>query len=240
MDATFLVSGDAALVVEFGDRIDLALNDRVLQLDGLVREAKLPGIVETLPTIRSLMIHYDPLVTDSASVMAGIEKLLGSGNVKPRQSRLWRIPACYAAAHAPDLAEVAQQTGLGIDDIIRIHSRTRFQVYMLGFSPGFPYMGDLPAALELPRRADPRVRVPQGSIAIAGAMTSIYPVESPGGWHLIGATPIRLFDVRWPRPALLSAGDMVSFEPIAPGEFVAIQAAVAANTYQVPCEAVVA
>jgi inhibitor of KinA len=238
MSVRFLPSGDTAIVVEFGDRIDRALNERVLRLSTLVRAAKLPGVVETLPTYRSLMVHYDPLVTDNASVIAAIARLLDRGPGGPRQQRLWRVPACYEASHAPDLADVARRTGLGTDEIVRLHSGTRFQIYMIGFSPGFPYMGDLPESLVLPRRADPRIRVPPGSIAIAGGMTSIYPVESPGGWHLIGATPIRLFDVRWPRPALLSPGDMVSFEPVATRDFDAIHAAVAANAYKVPCEAI--
>ena len=238
MSVRFLPSGDTAVVVEFGDRIDRALNERVLRLSTLVRAANLPGVVETLPTFRSLMVHYDPLVTDSANVIAAIERLLDRSPGGPRQLKLWRIPACYAASHAPDLADVAQRTGLGTEEIVRLHSSTRFQIYMIGFSPGYPYMGDLPEPLVLPRRADPRVRVPPGSIAIAARMTSIYPVESPGGWHLIGATPVRLFDVRWPRPALLSPGDRVSFEPVDVREFDAIHAAVAANTYEVPREAI--
>lgn len=226
------------MVVEFGDHVDRALNERVLHLSTLVHEANLPGIVETLPTFRSLMVHYDPLVTDSANVTAALERLLERSSGGQACSRLWRIPACYAASHAPDLMEVAQRTGLGADEVIRLHSTTRFYVYMIGFSPGFPYMGDLPEQLVLPRRVDPRVRVPAGSIAIATGMTSIYPVESPGGWHLIGATPVRMFDLRWPQPALLSPGDWVSFEPVDAREFDAIRAAIAANTYEVPCESV--
>jgi KipI family sensor histidine kinase inhibitor len=237
MSVRFLASGDAALVVEFGDRIAPALSDRVLRLDALVRAAKPAGMVETVPTIRSLTVHYDPLATDHATIVSDIRKLLGDVSSAPRQAKLWRIPACYADAFAPDLAEVAERTGLTADEIVRVHSGMHFHVYMLGFSPGFPYMGDLPESLRLPRRADPRVRVPQGSIAIAGAMTSIYPVESPGGWHLIGATPVRLFDVGRQRPALLSAGDRVSFEPVTPAEFDRIRAAVAADGYEVPCEA---
>jgi KipI family sensor histidine kinase inhibitor len=236
MSVRFLPSGDTAMVVEFGDRVDRDLNERVLHLSTLVREAKLPGVVETLPTFRSLMIHYDPLVTDCANVTAAVKLLLNRKHGALERSRLWRIPACYAESHAPDLMDVAQRTGLGADEIVRLHSSTRFHVYMIGFSPGFPYMGDLPEPLVLPRRVDPRVRVPAGSIAIATGMTSIYPVESPGGWHLIGATPVRMFDLRWPQPALLSPGDWVSFEPVDEREFEAIHAAVAANTYEVPCE----
>ncbi len=240
MTARFLPSGDTALVVEFGDRIDRLSSTRVLNLRALVHAAKLPGLVETIPTFRSLLVRYDPLTTDSASLVSAIERLLDSGGAETIQAKLWRIPACYARSHAPDLEDVAQRTGLSRDEVVRLHSSTRFQIYMIGFVPGFPYMGDLPEPLVLPRRNDPRVRVPPGSIAIATSLTSIYPLESPGGWHLIGATPVRLFDLRWSRPALLSPGDVVEFEPIAAREFDVIHAAVAAGAYQVPCEAIAA
>jgi KipI family sensor histidine kinase inhibitor len=239
MSVRFLPAADRAIVVEFGDRIDRDLNERVLRLSALVRAAELPGVVETLPTFRSLMVHYDPLVTDGESVVAAIGTLLDRSPGESRRSKLWRIPACYGAHHAPDLASVAQRTGLETAEVIRLHSSMRFQVYMIGFSPGFPYLGELPERLVLPRQTDPRLRVPAGSIAIATNMTAIYPVESPGGWHLIGATPVRLFDLRWPRPALLSPGDTVQFEPITVREFDAIRAAVVADSYQVPCEAIV-
>ena len=232
----FLPAGDTALSVEFGDRIDRGISNRVLRLSALVREAKLPGVIETVPTFRSLMVHYDPVATNNASLVIAIENLLDSSRGEAQPVKLWRIPACYATSHAPDLAEVAQRTGLSIAEVIELHSSTRFHIYMLGFMPGYPYMGDLPAPLMLPRRADPRIRVPAGSIAIATNMTAIYPLESPGGWHLIGATPIRLFDLRWLRPALLSPGDAIRFEPISVREFDAIRAAVAADAYQISFE----
>jgi KipI family sensor histidine kinase inhibitor len=238
MDLRFLVSGDTAVVVEFGNRVDRELSDRVVRLSAAVRAARIAGVVETVPTYRSLMIQYDPLITDGASVIAAAEKLLEEGSVQALPAKLWRIPACYAESHAPDLAEVAQRTSLGLDEVVRVVTETTFHVYMVGFSPGLPYMGDLPKALALPRRVDPRVKVRAGSIATAVGMTVVYPVESPGGWHLIGATPVRLFDVRSPRPALLSPGDKVRFEPITVGEFEDIRAAVAADAYQVPCETI--
>jgi len=228
------------VIVEFGDRIDRGVSERVLRLSALVRTANLPGVVETVPTFRSLLVHYDPLATDGASLTVAIENLLDSSRDAAQPVKLWRIPACYAASHAPDLVQVAQQTGLSAAEVVRLHSSMRYHVYMIGFVPGFPYMGDLPVPLSLPRRADPRVRVPAGSIAIATTMTAIYPLESPGGWHLIGATPIRLFDLRRPLPALLSPGDAVRFEPIAVSEFDSIRAAVAAEAYQVPYETIAA
>ncbi len=238
MSVKFLSSGDTAIVIEFGERIDRDLSDGVLKLSAAVRAENLPGVVETMPTFRSLMIHYDPLITNSVDLVQGVKKLLDRTGGGARQVKLWRVPACYAASHAPDLADVAERTGLGADDVIRLHSSTRFHIYMIGFVPGFAYMGDLPQALVLPRRVDPRTRVPAGSIAIATNMTAVYPLESPGGWHLIGTTPIRMFNPKWARPALFSPGDAVRFEPVSVDEFESIRAAVAADAYQVPFEAV--
>lgn len=236
MKARFLLAGDTALVVEFGDRVERSLSDSVLRLSARVRASALHGVTETVPTYRSLMVHYDPLVTDSASLIADIGTLLGESGSHRAQATLWRIPACYAPSHAPDLEEVAQRTGFTTDEVIGLHTGTCFHVYMVGFVPGFPYMGDLPQALALPRRTDPRVKVPAGSIAIAMGQTAIYPVESPGGWHLIGATPIRLFDPGSARPALLRPGDQVRFDPIGAAEFEGIAADVARGAYRVPCE----
>ena len=240
MSARFLSAGDTALVVEFGDHIDRALSERVLRLSDLVRSSRTPGVIETVPTYRSLLVQYDPLTIDRAGLIRAIEQLLDRGPAAGRPATLWHIPACYAEQHAPDLAEVARRTGLAESEVVRLHAQTSFHVYMIGFAQGFPYMGDLAPSLALPRQEDPRVKVPAGSIAIAARMTAIYPAESPGGWHLIGATPIRLFDPRLPRPALLSPGDKVRFEPIDASEFDAIRARVDADRYRVPCEAIAA
>lgn len=232
----FLPSGDTGLVVQFGEAVDRDVNDRVLQLSASLRAAALPGLVETVPTFRSLLVHYDPLETTAAELTRAIEALLDRRQDGEHRARLWRVPVCYEPRHAPDLAEVAERTGLKVEDIVTLHSETRYRIYMIGFVPGFPYLGDLPAPLVLPRRTDPRVRVPAGSVAIATSMTAIYPIESPGGWHLIGSTPIRLFDLRRPSPALFAPGDAVRFEPVAADAFETIRAAVAADAYEVPCE----
>ena len=157
-----------------------------------------------------------------------------------RGARLWQIPVCCAGEFAPDLAEVARLTGLACAEVVRLHSSVRYHVYMLGFLPGFPYMGDLPPELALPRRADPRVRVPAGSIAIATTLTAVYPYQSPGGWHLIGATPIRFFDPARDPPSLLAAGDAVLFEPIDPDAFAAIHHAVENSGYAVESQPIAA
>jgi KipI family sensor histidine kinase inhibitor len=238
MELRFLSAGDRALVVEFGDRIDRALSREVLRLDAILR-ADLPrGVVETVPTFRSLLVHYDPLVTGRAALEGAILRRLDQQRTSRGDARLWTLPVCYEGEFAPDLAEVARLTGLTPGEIVTLHTGTRFHVYMLGFLPGFPYMGDLPEQLALPRRADPRLRVPAGSISIATSLTAIYPYESPGGWHLIGATPVRLFDAAMARPALLAPGDAVCFEPIDAAAFAAIRRAVIAGDFTVestPC-----
>jgi len=240
MKMRFLSAGDRALVVEFGDAIDRALSTKVLGLAASISAAAVPGIVETVPTFRSLMVHYDPLLTTRAALEHTIARLLERAPEPRRDARLWHIPFCAEAGFAPDLDEVARLAGLSTEAVVALHSGVRYHVYMLGFLPGFPYLGDLPAALALPRRADPRLRVPAGSIAIATSLSAIYPYESPGGWHLIGTTPIRLFDLAQPRPALLAAGDMVGFEAVTAARFAAIRQQVERGDHTVESEPIVA
>lgn len=235
MTARLLSSGDTALVVEFGNRVDRALSDRVLALDAAVRAAEIPGITETVPSFRSLMVHYDPLATSAAALSSALAGLLDRAGTVAGAARVWRIPVCYDPACASDLAEVASRTGLSREEVVALHSGSLYHVYMLGFLPGYPYLGDLPPALMLPRREEPRLRVLPGSIGIATSLTAIYPLESPGGWHLIGATPVRLFDARRQPPALLAPGDAVRFEPVGLAEYEDIRAAVAAGAYAVAC-----
>ena len=232
----FLSSGDAALVVEFGDRIERRLSEEVLRLAAQIRRAALAGIVETVPTLRSLMVHYDPLKTSAAKLKRAIEALMGAKGRLEQEARLWRVPVCYEGEFAPDLAYVAKETRLAAEEVVTLHAGQRYHVYMIGFLPGLPYMGDLPERLVLPRRVDPRVRLPPGSVAIATTMTIIYPLECPGGWHIIGATPVRLFDAQLPAPALLAPGDAVEFEAIDKRSFAKVRAAVERGDYQVPHE----
>ncbi len=236
MTVRFLSAGDRALVVEFGADVDWAISADVLRLDAIVSAGALPGVVETVPTFRSLMVHYDPLMTSAADLAHTVAGLLDRRQGRRSAGRCWHIPVCYDNALAPDLGEVARLTGMSAGDVAALHSGTPYHVYMLGFLPGFPYLGDLPKALALPRRADPRLRVPAGSIAIATALTAIYPYDSPGGWHLIGATPVRFFNPARLPPALLAAGDMVRFEPIDEDAFAAIRRMVETDDYPVDSE----
>jgi KipI family sensor histidine kinase inhibitor len=215
----FLPAGDTALVVEFGDRIDRALSERVLGLGARVRDAAVDGVTETVATFRSLLVEYDPLATSAERLKETIAGLLDHSTAGTVPRRLFHVPACYDAPCAPDLDEVAERTGLSREQVIEAHAGRQYHVYSIGFLPGYAYMGDVAAGRNQPRRTDPRVRVPPGSIAIAAGMTGIYPIESPGGWHLIGATAIRLFDPRWPSPSLFAPGDAVRFFPVSRDEY---------------------
>jgi KipI family sensor histidine kinase inhibitor len=224
MSARFLDAGDAAFTVEFGDAIDLRLVAAVNALDAAIARRRaaggLRGLIETMPTFRSLTVFYDPLETGRDALMAELQPLLAGGEAVPEAAgRRWRLPVCYEGDAAPDLAETARATHMSEDDVVALHSGTEYRVYMLGFLPGFPFMGDLPPPLRLPRRAQPRVRVPAGSVSIATGLTAIYPWESPGGWHLLGRCPLPLFDARRASPSLLAPGDRVRFEAVATSEY---------------------
>lgn len=214
LTARFLPAGDTALVVEFGDRIDRSMNDRVLALADALAARAIPGVVEMVPTFRSLMIHIDPVRLELADLEAEVRPLLSALDAVQHAGRLWTLPCCYGDDLGPDLLEVAGRTGHTPEDVITLHAGTPYHVYALGFLPGYPYMGEVPAALSLPRRETPRVKVPMGSVCIALDMAGIYSLESPGGWHLLGRTPVRLFDHRRAEAVLLAPGDTVRFEPI--------------------------
>lgn len=235
MNHRILDAGDAALTVEFGSIIDPTLLAAVNALDAAIqrhrRAGRLPGVIETMPTFRSLTVFFDPLATDRDTLIAALAPLIDTaGRDAAEDGRHWRLPVCYEGEAAADLAEVAAALDLSTDAVVALHSGCEYRVYMLGFLPGFPFMGDLPEALRLPRRTQPRLRVPAGSVAIATGLTAIYPWESPGGWHLLGICPVPLFDARRDTPALLAAGDRVRFVPVSRAECRAIEASLADGT----------
>ena len=213
MTVRWLDAADGALTLEFGDAITPALVAQVAALEHAVTAAQargeLPGLLEAVPTFRSLTLLYDPLCTSRAALDPALHTLL-EAPAAPRAAarRRWRLPASYGGA---DLADVAAATGLAADAVVALHAASTYTVYMLGFMPGFAFMGGLPEALAMPRRREPRLRVPAGSLAITGPLTAVYPWESPGGWQLIGHCPVPLFDARASPPVLLAPGDEVRF-----------------------------
>jgi KipI family sensor histidine kinase inhibitor len=222
--------GDTAWTVEFGNRIDPALHGRVLglQLEVLERartEDIYAGIVDIVPTFRSLTVCYDPLRCDGERLGQALLSLARTTGAVRRDGRRWRLPVCFDGDFAPDLDDLAQTRGLTREAVIELLLKTTFRVYMIAFMPGFPYMGGLPEALEMPRLKSPRKVVPARSFAVAGSMCAIYPWESPGGWRLLGRTPIPMFSARdEASPSLLASGDQVSWRAVERDEFTKLEA----------------
>ena len=207
--------GDSALLVELGDKIDSAINQRVHALNVLLQTNSIVGIVETVPAYCTLLIHYDPLILTFDQVTHWVQdeltQLDDSLNRKPRQLE---VPTRYGGVSGPDLEAVAVSKGISAADVVRIHSEREYTVYMMGFTPGFPYLGTLDERLIMPRMETPRTLVKAGSVAIAGLQTGLYPLDSPGGWYLIGWTALKLFDPLSEAPFLFLPGDVVKFIPI--------------------------
>ena len=219
MSVRYLSCGDTAFTVEFGNEISPAINGRVMALHAAIASAKaagrLEGVVETVPTMRSLMVCYDPIATSRAELQPRIDALIAGGLSAGMKSRRITIPCCYDDPEfAPDLKEIAERTKRTPEQVIEGHVGSLFQVYVLGFMPGLAYIAGLEKALYLPRRSQPRVRVPRSSVAIAMDMTTIYPFESPGGWHIVGRTPLWMFDQRREQPVFLAPGDRLTFQRV--------------------------
>jgi KipI family sensor histidine kinase inhibitor len=207
--------GDTAWIVEFGSVVDEPTHERVMGLARALGEAKALGrwseVVECVPAYTTLTVHFAATGDADAAQDAAAALLALAGSAPPlsRPGRRWRLPVCFDAEFAPDLDELAKAKDLSREQVVALMTGTAFRVYMLGFQPGFPYMGGLPGALERPRRATPRTVVPERSLAVAGRMCAVYPWRSPGGWHLLGRTPLALFDAAHSDPAWLHAGDEV-------------------------------
>ncbi len=229
----YLAAGDLGLVVEFGDRIDPAINRRVRDLFVALDAARVPGIVDLVPTYRSLLITYDPLrlpLEELRHIVEGTERG-ASANPGPAP-RVIEVPTAYGGTFGPDLPFVAAHNQLTEAEVIAIHSGTDYLVYMMGFSPGFPYLGGMSERIAAPRLDTPRTAIPAGSVGIAQAQTGIYPVESPGGWRIIGRTPMALFDPLRTPPVLIEAGDYIRFIPIPPDDYHAIETRAARGAWQ--------
>jgi inhibitor of KinA len=216
----FATLSDRALVVHLGDRID---NSTFRSVRSLARqlEVKPPeGMIEYVPAFTTVTIYYDPLHTSEGELSSCISDLLsGLDLYSEPPPRVVEIPVCYGGEFGPDLEFVASHAKLPPREVIELHSSADYLVHMIGFAPGFPYLGGMSAKIAAPRRSSPRLKVPAGSVGIAGEQTGIYPMETPGGWQLIGRMPLALFRPEQDPPSLLQAGDIVRFRPITPEEF---------------------
>jgi len=211
--------GDRGLLVELGEKISPDVNRRVQQLMRQIERNRLPGVRELAPGYRSLLVVFDPLTIAPDELKGRITEICAQPNgADPAPGKRLTVPVFYGGDYGPDLQWVADHLRISVDEVIRLHTETIYRVYMIGFTPGYPYMGELPQRLAVPRRSTPRTRVPKGSVGIAQRQTGIYPVESPGGWQIIGWTPIELFDPGRRLPSLLEMGDQVKFEAVRPAE----------------------
>ena len=206
-------ASDRALLLVFDDRISLAAHRDVLRLTPLLRSV--PAVTNVHPAYASILIDFDPLRTGRREVERAAQELFAQAAATPLpEPRMVEIPVAYGGGNGPDLEAVATLTGHTPDEVVSLHSSAEYLVYFLGFSPGFPYLGGMPESIAAPRLETPRRRVPAGSVAIGGRQTGVYPVASPGGWRIIGRTPLRLFAPDADPPALLQMGDHVRFVPI--------------------------
>ncbi|MCR5559440.1 MAG: 5-oxoprolinase subunit PxpB [Schwartzia sp.] len=220
MEMRIMPEGDRALVVDFGEYIDETVNDSVNRLARKIQEHHLDGIQEMIPTFRSLLILFDPERTSMRRVRSEIERLdITASESESKERRILRIPCCYGGKYGEDLKDMEQVTGLSREEIISIHSGTDYRVYMLGFLPGFAYLGGLDERIAAPRLKTPRLSIPAGSVAIGGNQTGVYPIDSPGGWRIIGSTPIAFYDPSKENPILCKAGDYIRFVPIREDEY---------------------
>jgi len=234
MSAEYKIAGDRGIVVEFENEISEKVNSKVRNMFLAIEKSNFKEIEEIIPTYRSLLVLYDPLEIDGMNLIKKLKTV--EKNIKEIQiekPKTIEIPVVYGGKFGPDLEFVAQHNNLTVEEVIKIHTERKYLIYMLGFTPGFPYLGGMSEKIATPRLENPRTKIPEGSVGIAGNQTGIYPIESPGGWRLIGRTPLKLFDPYGKHPFLLQAGDYLKFVSINEQLYHSIKEQVEKGTYTV-------
>ena len=223
-------AGDSSLLIEFEQKISPEINAQITAVVRMIKAQQIEGVTDMIPAFASLLINYDPRVISYAGLKSRLEKILKleiSGEAS--SARIFEIPVCYGGEYGPDLQNIADHAGLSPEEVIRIHSGE--DIYMLGFLPGFSYLGGLDERIHTPRLANPRIRIPAGSVGIGGSQTGIYPLDSPGGWQLLGMTPVKTYDPDREVPILFEAGDYIRFIPVSEAEYLDIKKQVDEGTY---------
>ncbi len=214
------ICSDSGILVNLDEQINPIVNQQVHSLAALLEAGLPPGVVEVIPGYASLLVVCDPDCADYNALVERLEVAIESLHMlEVRPAKRVEVPTIYGGKYGVDLEFVARYSGMSVERVIEVHSQADYQVYMMGFSPGFPYLGGMDSAISVPRLETPRTRVPAGSVVIAGLQTGIYTIDSPGGWQLIGYTPLRFFDINAPQPFLLKPGDRLRFIPIREGDF---------------------
>lgn len=228
-----LPTGDRALSVEFGDKIDEEINSRLMGFIKRMSDQKIEGIEEFVPSFRAVLIHYNPALVPYKKMVSLINDFLSKDDHESiKEKRIVEIPVCYEGECAPDINFVAEHAGMSVKEVIELHSSKSYLVYMLGFQPGFPYLGGLDERLITPRLADPRLKIEAGSVGIGGAQTGLYPMGSPGGWQIIGRTPVKCYNPDREISIPYKAGDYIRFVPVSAAEYEELKKADENGTYE--------
>ena len=228
-----LTAGDSSILLQFGNTIDPAINRKIAATVQLMREQHINGVTDVIPAFCSLLINYDPRVISYEQIKRRMEALVKIDvTAGDTRKRVFEIPVCYGGEYGADIRNIADHAGLSVEEVIQIHTSRDYLIYMLGFLPGFTYLGGLDERIHTPRLANPRIRIPAGSVGIGGSQTGIYPMDSPGGWQLMGMTPVKTYDPDREVPILVEAGDYIRFVAIDEDEFHRIKELVDKNEYQ--------
>ncbi|MDR2267784.1 MAG: 5-oxoprolinase subunit PxpB [Christensenellaceae bacterium] len=231
-ETRFLYAGDTALVIEFGNAINETLNARVRNVYNALKAMKIDGVYDVIPTFRSILINYLPDVITFDKLRKRLNKVLNTASsVAIEKKRVIVVPVAYGGVYGEDIKDVCAHTGLDESEVIKLHSSTTYLIYMLGFLPGFAYLGGLDKRLVTPRLKNPRTKIEAGAVGIGGEQTGVYPLASPGGWRLIGRTPLKPYDPHRESPFLYKAGDYIKFRPVTIAEYELISNAVASGSY---------
>jgi KipI family sensor histidine kinase inhibitor len=230
----YLLAGDKAITVEFGDEIKEEINKLVRSMSYAINNKNIKGIIEIIPTYRSISIQYNPLEITIGDLIERLKEIYANiDSIQLPPAKVIEIPTVYGGEYGPDIEFVSQYNNISTDEVIKFHTSVDYLIYMLGFTPGFTYLGGLPREIETPRLKTPRTKIPAGSTGIAGKQTGIYPIESPGGWQLIGRTPLKLYDPKRNPPIILNAGDYLRFISIGEKEYKEILKLVEENKYEI-------